>query len=202
MLDAPEHLTLRNRRIEALDKLFGSANGGKHLREDTASFQEGASLAAATEAYISTLSANMHDKMFQQDTWTRIEDLWSFLQLVLIRCTLETFFGSAMLKRYPKLVRDYLDFDSAIEGFVQGMPRLMLHGASKPRNKLLVGLKEWSATSCIKNDDTTDRAERPEWSATEGLQSIRDHCYALKSDDVEELSLEARATEMLSIIHT
>lgn len=189
ILDAPEHLTAKGIRAEALDKIFGSSTAAKYFARDEISHRDEAALEAATEEYISILSANMHDKMFQYDTWTSIEDLWSFLQLVLLRCTLETLFGPTLLKKYPRMVRDYLKFDATTDGYVHGMPRLMLSGASKPRNLLHAGLKDWSATA---------------YSGTEmaGLQSIREHLQASHAGDAKEVDSKARVAEMLRIIHT
>ena len=189
ILDAPEHLTVKSIGAEALDKIFGSATAAKYFIKDETLAQNDTALESATEEYISILSANMHDKMFQYDTWTSIEDLWSFLQLVLLRCTLETLFGPTLLKKYPRMVRDYRNFDAATDGYVHGMPRLMLSGASKPRNLLHAGLKEWSAAA---------------YSRTEmaGLQSIREHLQASHSDDVKEVDSKAKVAEMLRIIHT
>jgi hypothetical protein len=189
ILDAPEHLTAKGIDAEALDKIFGSSTAAKHFVKDETFHQNDAALVAATEEYISILSANMHDKMFQYDTWTSIEDLWSFLQLVLFRCTLETIFGPTLLKKYPRMVRDYLSFDAATDGYIHGMPRLMLSGASKPRNLLHAGLKEWSATA---------------YTGTEmaGLESVREHLRASHAENAKEVDSKARVAEMLRIIHT
>jgi hypothetical protein len=189
VLDAPEHLTAKVTKAEALDKIFGSSTAGKHFAKDDTFSQDDTALVAATEEYISILSANMHDKMFQYDTWTSIEDLWSFLQLVLLRCTLETLFGPTLLKKYPRMVRDYLNFDAATDGYVHGMPRLLLSGVSKPRNLLHAGLKEWSASA---------------YSGTEmaGLESIHEHLQGSHCSDAKEVDSNARVAEMLRIIHT
>jgi hypothetical protein len=189
VLDAPEHLTAKVTKAEALDKIFGSSTAGKHFAKDDTFSQDETALAAATEEYITILSANMHDKMFQYDTWTSIEDLWSFLQLVLLRCTLETLFGPTLLKKYPRMVRDYLKFDAATDGYVHGMPRLMLSGVSKPRNLLHAGLTKWSASA---------------YSGTEmaGLETIREHLQASYSGDAKEVDSKVRVAEMLRIIHT
>jgi hypothetical protein len=189
ILDAPEHLTAKGINAEALDKIFGSSAATKHFAKDETFPQDDNALAAATEEYISILSANMHDKMFQYDTWTSIEDLWSFLQLVLLRCTLETLFGPTLLKKYPRMVRDYLNFDAATDGYVHGMPRLLLSGVSKPRNLLHAGLKDGSASA---------------YSGTEmtGLESIREHLQTSHARDAKEVDSKARVAGMLRIIHT
>src|SRR5690242_14938967 len=85
VLNASEHLTATSSKIEVLEKLFGSPKAADHKistsqkdrigksSEQTPLSVSDPNVAATTEAYIGLLSANMHDKMFQYDTWTRIE---------------------------------------------------------------------------------------------------------------------------------
>lgn len=208
MLEAPEHLTAHKSRFETLDNLFGSPVPAKHLQQVKTDIHDDKVLCSATEAYISNLSANMHDKMFQYDSWTRIEDLWSFLQLVIVRCTLETLFGSALLKTYPRAVRDYIDFASATEDFVPGLPHLMSSGAGKPRDRLHAGLMKWSAAAStgINSRNTSIRidasADETEWNAATGLRSVREHCHGFESGDNKGMSPQAKTAEMLRILHT
>ncbi|KAF2628478.1 cytochrome P450 [Macroventuria anomochaeta] len=222
VLDAPEHLTANTVKVEMFDKLFGSPRAAEHLHQTEASDRNDhevstpeqlpfhipdTTLASATEVYISKLSASMHDKMFQFDSWTRIEDLWSFLQLVLLRCTLDAFFGSALLKKYPKMIRDYLDFNAATEDFVHGMPRIMVSGATKPRDRLHQGMRSWLTATRAEIDETGEHnADSVEddsvWDEKTGLRFICKHYNACKVDKVEEVNIRARAAEVLGIIHS
>ncbi|KAH6625376.1 hypothetical protein C7974DRAFT_200478 [Boeremia exigua] len=208
VLNAPEHLTATASEVEILDKIFRSPRAGKHLQQTKADDSENgdkktlpfdipdATLESTTEAYISILSANMQDKMFQSNTWTSIEDLWSFLQLVSLRCTLETFFGSALLKKYPRILRDFVMFDAAIEGYVHGMPRLLISGASKSRDRLYQGVGSW-----LSFESGAEHADDLVWNQVNGMGFIREHYRALKVDNDEEVNLKARVAEVLSIIH-
>lgn len=212
VLEADDHLTTRAAKVETFDKLFGSPNAEGHIYLSEAKEQQqgdrilsgesqfhisDAALASSVDAFISNLSADMHDKMFQYDTWTGIEDLWSFLQLVLVRCTIHTLFGSALLKQYPRIVRDYLDLNAAVEGFVPGMPRIIMSSAAKPRDRLLQGMKKWA-----QDNGEAFNAKSPVWDEKAGLSVIRDHigqCH--KAATVKEQALKASAAEMLSITH-
>ncbi|KAJ8112823.1 hypothetical protein OPT61_g4897 [Boeremia exigua] len=221
VLNAPEHLTTTTSDIETFDKLFGSPNLERYLKRSRTSNRsdEGkgtrfpppsvipdATLISTTEAYISILSANMHDKMFQLDTWTCIEDLWSFLQLVFVRCTLNTLFGSTLLKKYPRLVRDYLEFEAATEGFVHGMPRLMISGATSSRDRIHQGLRNWMVdmeTNREKKQDSGEsNAAGSAWSEATGMAFICEHYRAWKVDSSTEGGFKDRAAEILRIIHT
>lgn len=212
VLEANDHLTTRAAKVETFDKLFGSPDAEGHTYRSEATEQRkadcissdesqfyisDAALASSVDTFISVLSANMHDKMFQYDTWTGIEDLWSFLQLVLVRCTIHTLYGSALLKQNSRMVSDYLDFDAAVEGFVPGMPRIMVSGAAKPRDRLLEGMMKWVQ---VNGEATT--AESPVWNEQAGLSVIRDHIRQCdKTARLKEQMLKASAAKMLGITH-
>lgn len=205
VLDAPEHLSALPAKVETSEKLFvfpkaasRSALSGASGSEDASLHLSDTDLTSITDAYVSILSSSMHDKMFQVDSWTGIEDFWSFLQLVLLRCTVDTLFGSALLKKYPRLVRDYLQFDVAIEAFIPGMPSMMLIGSTTPRDGLHQGIGSWLKANQSKVHDV----EGAVWDKARGSLSIRKHCEAHQPAGDEDLTAKARAAEILSIIHT
>ncbi|UPX17443.1 uncharacterized protein EKO05_0007796 [Ascochyta rabiei] len=215
VLDAPEHLTATPVRVETLDKLFGSPRAAEHSQYSEAHTREDSeaeppmtsnipdtALASTIEVYISILSANMHDKMFQFDSWTRIEDLWSFIQLVLLRCTLNTLFGSALLKQYPRMVRDYSDFNNAVEGFVYGMPRIMLSAGTKPRDRLHQGIERWLKSNRTESGSADSSENEPAWDEKQGLRSIREHYNAYSIDKDVQTDKKTKTAEILRIIHT
>lgn len=212
VLERNDCLTTRAAKVETFDKLFGSPDAEGHMYRSEATGQQevdrmtsdasqfyisDASLASVVDIFISILSANMQNKMFQYDTWTGIEDLWSFLQLVLVRCTMDALYGSALLKQNPRMVRDYLDFDAAVEGFVPGMPRVMVSGAATPRGRLLESMKKWVQ---VNGEATT--AESPVWNQQAGLSVVRDHIrQCVKTARPQEQMLKVSAAEMLGITH-
>lgn len=206
VLDAPEHLDATAAGLESLNKLFGLRGiAGTRKEYGTRAFARTVwhfsddTLASINDAYIAILSANMHDKMFQFDSWTLIEDLWSFVQLVLLRCILMTFFGSALLKQYPRILRDYMDFDAAVEGFVYGMPRIMISAATRPRDRLYQGIISWLNSNPIESDHTSSAEDESVWDEQQGLRFVRKYVNGyedLQSDN------KTKAAEILSILHT
>ena len=228
VLDAQDHLTGEAARFEMLDKLFGSPEASERFYQVEARTQKeyedrgsrlfgvwyfhipDTALNSSVDTYVSILSANMHDKMFQYDTWARIEDLWSFLQLVLLRCTLVTFFGSALLKQYPRMVRDYMDFNDAAEGFVYGMPRMMVSGVAKSRDRLHQGMRDWLVATRVEinkryeyDDDETPDTDEMSWNEKTGLPFVCRH-YNGSHDIVKfrDKIIKGSAAEVLSIVHT
>jgi hypothetical protein len=206
-------------KAEIFDKLFGSPKATLHLyqngantsattsvetnaatHEHTALHLTDTALASIMDVYVSVLSENMHNKMFQIGTWTQIEDLWSFLQQVLVRCTLETLFGSALLKQYPRMVRDYLEFNTAVEDFTYGMPRIMVSAAAKPRERLHQGIESWLRANRNEADKAVLASDDSVWDERKGLQFIREKDKAFSN--VKGVDSKVRAAEMLGIIHT
>lgn len=209
MLEADDHLTARAARVETFDKLFGLPNADghayqsevkEHSQADSISSDEShffvpdTALASSADAFILNLSASMHDKMFQYDTWTGIEDLWSFLQLVLVRCIIDTLFGPALLKQYPRMVRDYLDFNAAAESFIPGMPRMMMSGAAKARDRLLQGMKKWA-----QDNSEALNAESPVCGGQAASSVIWEHIRKVIGPG--EHGLRSTVAEMLSVTH-
>ncbi|KAF2822260.1 putative cytochrome-like protein P450 [Ophiobolus disseminans] len=204
--------------IQALDKLFGlppsaldlyNGNGvsdtvkvafEKALVKPTQRHLTGTALVDNMETYISVLSANMNNKMFQVGTWTQIEDTWSFLQQVITRCTLESLFGTDLFKQYPGVVRDYWEFADATEGFVPGLPRYWVpSAASQVRDRLLEGLERWLKVNHSGSEFARIVDEDPTWDERKGSKLIqeRDALFA----GLKGIDLRGRAVELLSIMH-
>lgn len=140
----------------------------------------------------------MADKMFQERTWTEIEDLWSFFQLEISKACIETVYGSAILKTYPKLVRDYWDLDSSIEELLRGLPQFMAPSAHAARERLHQNLKEW-LEAVHKGDRFAKTAEEDsDWDENMGSKYFqeRDAIFARGS-----WSYEARVAETLFSLH-
>ena len=160
----------------------------------------GPSLTPLIDIYVSILSRNLHEKMFQVGSWTQIEDFWSFFQQVVARCTIETLFGSAIFKQYPSIVKDYLKFSEASAGFVPGMPRFLASAAYEgPRDLLLEGIVKWLKANHSGSEFAKISDEDPVWNEHKGSKFIqeRDDVFA----KLEGWGLTGRAADMLSAMH-
>ncbi|KAL7777998.1 hypothetical protein CFE70_004672 [Pyrenophora teres f. teres 0-1] len=165
----------------------------------TQKYLTGTSLANTTNTYVNTLSRNMNDKMFQVGSWTQIEDVWSFFQQVLTRCSVEIFFGSAIFKQYPKLIKDYWQFEDAVEGFVPGMPLLLVSGSYKePRDRLCQNIEKWLKLNHSGTEFAKIGEEDPDVDEHKGSKFFQE-CDDLLAKT--PLPLEDRTAEMLDIIH-
>ncbi|RMZ70713.1 cytochrome p450 [Pyrenophora seminiperda CCB06] len=186
--------------------LAGTHSNGKEKKDTgrrrtalTQKYLTGSSLATTANTYVNTLSRNMNDKMFQVGSWTQIEDFWSFFQQVLTRCSIETFFGPAIFKQYPKLIKDYWQFEDAVEGFVPGMPLLLISGSYKePRDRLCQNIEKWLKLNHSGTEFAKIGEDDPDVDEHKGSKFVQESDHLLAK---VPLPLEARTAEMLDIIH-
>ncbi|KAJ4376189.1 hypothetical protein N0V83_001470 [Neocucurbitaria cava] len=160
----------------------------------------GPSLAPLVDIYISILSRNLNEKMFQVGSWTQIEDFWSFFTQVICRCTIETLLGSAILKQYPGIIKDYLKFAEATAGFLPCLPRFLASAAYEgPRDRLLEGVVKWLKANHSGSEFANIGDDDPVWDEHKGSKFVqeRDDVFA----KTEGVDLKSRAAEILSVIH-
>jgi hypothetical protein len=205
-------------QMEAYDKIFGMPEAAFSLyygKDATQSERDamygahvklrlmclsGASLTAFTETYVSILSHNFDDKMFQVGTWTHIEDTWSFLEQVITRCAFEALFGSDLFKQYPNVVRDFWRYEEAIEDYLPGMPRFMVpSAATQARDRLLHGIENWLHANHSGSDFARIEASDPEWDAFKGFKFVQERDHVLANTKV--IDIKARAADMLYLMH-
>ena len=157
----------------------------------------GTSLASLADIYISAFRRNMSNKMFQQDSWTQIEDLWSFFEIEITRAANETLFGSALMKHYPKITQDFWKLDSNIEHFLPGLPRLTVSGVYELRDKVLEGLKKWLQATHGGTDFAKFEKDDSEWDESRGSKYFqeRDAVFSgMPSHDYQSRAAEALST--------
>ena len=160
----------------------------------------GTSLAFIIDKYTLILSRNLHDKMFQVGFWTLIEDFWSFFQQVITRCIMEALFGSAILKVYPTLIKDYWKYDDAVVGFMPSLPHILTTTAHEgPRNRLHQGIRMWLSMNESDSEPAEDEGEKAEWDEYRGSKFIqeRDRVFAT----MEGIDTKTRIAETLSVMY-
>jgi hypothetical protein len=215
---ASRALTPGSARLEVFDKLYGSPlktldhYAGKVVSQEDKTiladahinlvhkYLTGVSLSAYTESYVSILSENLNNKMFQVGSWTQIEDSWVFLRQVITRCNLESLFGKGLLKQYPAIIKDYWEFANAIEGFIPGLPRYWVPGAAvKVRERLHQGIEKWLKANHSGSEFARIAVDDPALDDLKGSKFIQERDSVLAK--LECMDIKARAAEMLSIIH-
>jgi len=206
-------MTPRALHVQVFDKVMGSPKLALPLYDGIGEGSEevshahltvprlylsGAPLVPVADIYIQTFRRNLSNKMFQTKSWTEIEDLWGFFQNEITRATIETIFGSTLLKQYPRLVKDFWEFDGNIDNFTRGLPRFMMPSAYTARDRLHENLKKWLQSSHKGEDFAKVGEEDPVWDSNMGSKffQARDMVFA----KIPSLDYHARAAEALAIM--
>lgn len=77
------------------------------------------------------------------DDWVHVPDLTSFVQKYVIEAAMCTFFGPYMISLNPTVVDDFIHFNGYIRFLFMGMPRWLIPGAYKSRDKMQESIKRW-----------------------------------------------------------
>jgi hypothetical protein len=162
-------------------------------------YLSGAHLDAMVERYASTLSRNLSEKMFQEKTWTELEDLWTFFRNEITKVLVETIYGSGLLKTYPRIVRDFWEFDSNIENVKRKVPRFLAPKAYAARDRLLEQTEKWLQSLESATESEKGRGEDTGWDASKGSLFFQKRDEALAN--VGSIGHRARAAEVLALLH-
>ncbi|KEY72657.1 hypothetical protein S7711_09157 [Stachybotrys chartarum IBT 7711] len=87
-------------------------------------------------------------EQFATDSWTEVDDFWTFIQDTAGAAEAEAIFGPNLLRLHPKFVRDFFDFDRVIPWLLKGMS---FSKAERIRNKLLDDFQEWAKFVTIRS---------------------------------------------------
>jgi hypothetical protein len=160
-------------------------------------FLSGPFLDNLSDVFILSLRRNLLEKT-QSNTWTHIEDLWSFFQEVTTVATIESLFGSELLRQNPNFVSDYWAFDDNAEDFVRELPRFLAPSTYATRDRLHESIEAWLQSAHPGKNFARVNDEDPTWDANMGSK----FCQASDSvlANMPSFNLKARAAEVLSFI--
>ncbi|KAF2686921.1 cytochrome P450 [Lentithecium fluviatile CBS 122367] len=218
ILDAMGQLTTNFERAEVYDKVLGTPKPTiecyrRHATKSEESDQiniahfdlpqrylTGPALHLLADKYIAIFRHNMSNKMFQIDSWTQIEDLWSFFQIEITRATTEMLFGSTLLKQYPKVSQDFWKLEANTEHFLPGLPRFTVSSVYDVRDRLLEGLKKWLQATHGGTDFAKIDEDDPVWDENKGSKFIqeRDGIFS----EMPSFNYKSRAAEILNVMQS
>jgi hypothetical protein len=215
---ASRHIPPSASRLEVLDKLYGlpasaldlyAGKVGSDADEKSLEYARftlvdkyltGPILLINVEKYVSILSENLRNKMFQVGSWTQIEDTWAFFQQVATRCILVSLFGDDLVKQYPGILKDFWEFNDAAEGFIPGLPRYWVPGAATQiRERLQHGIEKWLKANLSGSESARIADEDPMWDEWKGSKFIQERDQVLSKIDIVET--KTRAADLLNIMH-
>lgn len=171
-----------------------------HQARATQKFLSGQHLRPLAERYLKTLDRNLNAALDEADDgqWVEHLDLYAFLQEHVSRSAIETLMGSKILELSPTIVEDFWEFDRNVPLFIRCLPRWIIPGPYRSRDRLLSSIKKWHAYAHQHSDCTRIEVEDPEWDPFFGSKLIRARQeYALK---MKPMTADARASEDMGLM--
>lgn len=104
-------------------------------------YLSGPHLTSITAHFLDKLERNTVSLDIQHD-WVTFPDLYTFLQDIVSRATIEALLGSKIFDINPNIVRDFWSFERGTPRFLQGFPRWLLHTHSRARDRISDTLKK------------------------------------------------------------
>ncbi|KAK2603649.1 hypothetical protein QQS21_004122 [Conoideocrella luteorostrata] len=133
-----------------------------------------------------------------RDRWVAFPDLYSFLQQHAGGATIETLMGSEILRLNPTLINDFWLFERSIPGFVRCLPRWLIPGKYRNRDRVLDALKKWHVHGHTHSDCSKIEPNDPEWDLYFGSKLVK--ARQLYSDKMKAMNADACASEDLGLL--
>jgi hypothetical protein len=109
--------------------------------------------------------------------WVDVDDLWIFIRDLLFRVTVDSFFGPAMLRRSPHLVKDLWEFDTNLPFLVKGFPKMLRPDARGARDRCVEAVRGWRAAA---KSSPSPYSQEENWDPNWGLKcmNLRDGVFS------------------------
>lgn len=116
--------------------------------------------------------------------WIQLPDLFHFTQHTVGRAMISAHFGPTLLSRHPGYMDDLWTFDSGIPWLARCVPRFLLPGPYRARDRMINSLMDWYAyardhfdESAIDEDDDGDPVSGSGFSRRrqKTLRELREH---------------------------
>ncbi len=179
-----------------------TARGDTHLKDHVSGFGRyardylsGSHLSSLSGNFISNLQRGT-DTLCIQDDWVRYPDLFTFLQNLVSRATIEALMGSKIFEINPNIIEDFWTFERATPKFVRCFPRWMLPTQYKARDRIFDTLKKLNLLAC--QHISRLKPEDPDWEPYLGSKFLRArHDYSLFLKPLPE---DTKAWEKMGIM--
>lgn len=104
-------------------------------------FLSGPYLKSVSQQFMANL-AHHTESLDIKDDWVEFPDLYSFLQGIVSRATIEALMGSKIFEINPEIVQDFWTFERGTPKFIRCCPRWLMPTQYKARDRIFETLKE------------------------------------------------------------
>ena len=130
--------------------------------------------------------------------WVELLDLWPFIQDLVFPAVTEAMCGSFLLSLNPTFTKDFWAFDQDIPTLIKGLPRWLVPGSYKRRDKVLDSIKKWHAFANEYSDISKTGPKDPEWEPYFGTKYVKARQKFLQEIDI--MDADGRASEDLGLL--
>ena len=148
--------------------------------------------------YMEILGRNVSIDNSVGTEWVELPDLWSFIQSLVFSTATEAMCGPFLLSLNPTLTKDFWAFDQDIPTLMKGLPRWLVPGAYKRRDKALNSIKKWHAFASEHSDISKIGPSEPEWDPFFGTKYVKARQRFLQGIDI--MDADGRASEDLGLL--
>ena len=160
-------------------------------------YLSGQHLHSLNERFQTTLDRELK-AMSIGNEWVEYPDLYRFLQLTVTRSSIETVYGTKLLELNPTFVEDFWKFEVNSPKFLRAMPRWMIPGAYRVRDRLVRSFMKLHAHASKHYDPSKLGPEDPDWEPHYGSKLIRSRQNCMLN--MEPMDAEDRACEDLGLM--
>lgn len=128
-----------------------------------------------------------------------VSSLYSFLQEHVFFASMETMFGPYILSLNPDLCKDFWNFDSGVTHIAKGLPRWMIPGAYRARDRCLASVKKWHRILHANHHQTPLSGKSDSYNPIFGADIVR-YRHREMYPGMPFMDANARASEDLGMI--
>lgn len=158
----------------------------------------GVSLINITAQFQKSLSQQLSDLDTVGDEWVALPDLNAFMRTHLMRAALTAMFGPYLVELNPTFVEDFWAYNSDIGPLYMGLPKWLVPGAYRRREKMLQSIMRWHKFAHEHYDCSKVGEDDEKWDPYFGSKFSRRRQHTFAKWDV--MDARARAAEDLSFI--
>ena len=128
--------------------------------------------------------------------WTEYEDLYNFIQKLLIRPAVEAMCGPILFHQNPAFGDDFWNLDHDILYFFKSYPKWLAPSAHRNRAKLLKNVKDWHAAAHRNFEESHIESDGHDRFFGSPLMRIRQEYLSR----IDALDAEAKASQDLGLL--
>lgn len=158
----------------------------------------GKRMAELVGRFLANLNTELDNLHVGTDEWLEVPDLYTLIQNAIFNANTRALCGSHLFEIIPTFTEDFWYFDTQVAGPLKGLPRFLIPGAYKSRDKMVESILEWHRSAEAHIDRSDEELEKKSWEPYYGSKLFRDRARYLSK--INGFNDQARAANDLGLI--